>query len=154
MTESELENSMQEEVGKVIQNFVSELNVDDEFARALVDAGFTTVEEVAYVDPQELLEIDGVDEDTAEQLQNISRDSLEKTESAENAEALKQLTALKGIDKELAEKLILKGIKTGEDLAEQATDDLVDIEGLDAKKAGDIIMAARNEYWFKDTEQQ
>ena len=154
MTESELENSMQEEVGKVIQNFVSELNVDDEFARALVDAGFTTVEEVAYVDPQELLEIDGVDEDTAEQLQNIARDSLEKTESAENAEALKQLTALKGIDKELAEKLILKGIKTGEDLAEQATDDLVDIEGRDAKKAGDIIMAARNEYWFKDTEQQ
>ena len=151
MTENELESNLQEEVGKIVKNFTETLNVDDEFARALADAGFTNLEEVAYVDPSELLEIDGMDEETASELQNVAREALESKENAENAEGIKQLSALEGIDEELAGKLVAHGIKTGEDLAEQATDDLTDIEGLDEKKAGEIIMAARNEFWFKDS---
>ncbi|SFS83868.1 NusA antitermination factor [Succinivibrio dextrinosolvens] len=151
MTENELESNLQEEVGKIVKNFTECLNVDDEFARALADAGFTNLEEVAYVDPSELLEIDGMDEETASELQNVAREALESKENAENAEGIKQLSALEGIDEDLAAKLVAHGIKTGEDLAEQATDDLTDIEGLDEKKAGEIIMAARNEFWFKDS---
>ena len=151
MTENELESNLQEEVGKIVKNFTDNLNVDDDFARALADAGFTNLEEVAYVDPSDLLEIDGMDEETASELQNVAREALESKEKAENAEGIKQLSALEGIDEELATKLVAHGIKTGEDLAEQATDDLTDIEGLDEKKAGEIIMAARNEFWFKDS---
>ena len=92
-----------------------------------------------------------MDEETASELQNVAREALESKENAENAEGIKQLSALEGIDEELAGKLVAHGIKTGEDLAEQATDDLTDIEGLDEKKAGEIIMAARNEFWFKDS---
>ena len=91
-----------------------------------------------------------MDEETASQLQEIARKVVESRENAEAAEAIKQLTSLDGIDKELASKLVAHGIKSGEDLADQATDDLTDIEGLDEKKAGEIIMAARNEYWFKE----
>lgn len=151
MTEAELESSLQQEVGKVVKQFVEALNVDEEFATALADAGFSTLEEVAYVDPQELLAIDGMDEDTAAELQNVARTAVESKENAEAAEGIKQLSALDGIDAELAAKLVAHGVKTGEELAEQATDDLTDIEGLDEKKAGEIIMAARNEYWFKDS---
>lgn len=151
MTEEELESDIQKEVGKVIKNFTENLNVDDEFATALSDAGFTTLEEVAYVEPSELLAIEGMDEETAEQLQTVAREAVEKIENAQNAQAIKELVALDGIDESLALKLVDHGIKSGEDLAEQATDDLTSIEGLDEKKAGEIIMAARNEYWFKDS---
>ena len=150
MTEKELESSIQQEVGKVVKLFEDSLNVDEEFATALSDAGFTTLEEVAYVEPEELLAIDGMDEETASQLQEIARKVVESKENAETAEAIAQLSSLDGIDKELAAKLVAHGIKSGEDLADQATDDLTDIEGLDEKKAGEIIMAARNEYWFKE----
>lgn len=150
MTEKELESSIQQEVGKVVKLFEDSLNVDEEFATALSDAGFTTLEEVAYVEPEELLAIDGMDEETATQLQEVARKAVENKENAETAEAIAQLSSLDGIDKELAAKLVAHGIKSGEDLADQATDDLTDIEGLDEKKAGEIIMAARNEYWFKE----
>ena len=150
MTEKELESSIQQEVGKVVKLFEDSLNVDEEFATALSDAGFTTLEEVAYVEPEELLAIDGMDEETASQLQEIARKVVESKENAETAEAIAQLSSLDGIDKELAVKLVAHGIKSGEDLADQATDDLTDIEGLDEKKAGEIIMVARNEYWFKE----
>ena len=79
----------------------------------------------------------GVDEETASQLQEIARKVVESKENAETAEAIAQLSSLDGIDKELAAKLVAHGIKSGEDLADQATDDLTDIEGLDEKKAGD-----------------
>ena len=150
MTEKELESNIQAETGKVIKLFQESLNIDEDFANALYDAGFTTLEEVAYVDPQELLSIDGMDDDTAAAVQEVARKAVSDKENAESAQAISELTKLDGIDEDLAKKLAAHGIKGGEDLAEQATDDLVDIEGLDEKKAGEIIMAARNEYWFKD----
>ena len=150
MTEKDLESNIQAEVGKIINQFVELLNVDEEFATALADAGFTTIDEVAYVDPSELLEIDGMDEETAATLQEIARKAVDDKEKSERNQALSQLTALDGIDEALANKLIDHGIKTADDLAEQATDDITDIEGLDAKKAGEMIMAARNECWFKE----
>src|SRR5574344_623719 len=151
MTENELESNIQAEVGKTVKQFVDALNVDEEFATALAYDGFTTIDEVAYVDPSELLEIEGMDEETAAELQKIAREASDSKEQADAAEGIKQLSALDGIDAELAAKLVAHGVKTGEELAEQATDDLTDIEGLDEKKAGEIIMAARNEYWFKDS---
>ena len=90
------------------------------------------------------------DEETAATLQEIARKAVDDKEKSERNQALSQLTALDGIDEALANKLIDHGIKTADDLAEQATDDITDIEGLDAKKAGEIIMAARNECWFKE----
>ena len=150
MTEKELESNIQAETGKVVKLFQESLNIDEDFANALYDAGFSTLEEVAYVDPQELLSIDGMDEDTAAAVQEVARKAVSDKENAESAQAISELTKLDGIDEDLAKKLAAHGIKGGEDLAEQATDDLVDIEGLDEKKAGEIIMAARNEYWFKD----
>ncbi|NLK85764.1 MAG: transcription termination/antitermination protein NusA [Aeromonadales bacterium] len=152
MTENELESNIQAEVGKTVKQFVDALNVDEEFATALAYAGFTTIDEVAYVDPSELLEIEGMDEETAAELQKIAREASDSKEQADRSAALAQLTVLEGVDEELANKLIAHGIKTGDDLAEQATDDLTDIEGLDAETAGKIIMAARNEYWFKDSQ--
>ena len=150
MTEAELEKDIQNEVGKVVKLFEEYLNVDEEFATALADAGFSTLEEVAYVEKEELLSIDGMDEEVAQQLQEVARQAVENKENAENAQSVNELTALDGIDRELADKLIASGIRSGEDLAEQAIDDLTEIEGLDEKKAGEIIMAARNEYWFKE----
>lgn len=150
MTDTEMENQLKTENNRILKVFTEGLNVDDEFAQALSDAGFTTLEEVAYVPVEELTAIDGLDEETAAVLQDNARKAVERKAKEQDQEGIKQLSALPGIDEELAAKLVGKGIKTGEDLAEQATDDLTDIEGLDEKKAGEIIMAARNEYWFKD----
>lgn len=85
MTEKELESSIQQEVGKVVKLFEDSLNVDEEFATALSDAGFTTLEEVAYVEPEELLAIDGMDEETASQLQEIARKVVEEQRKRRNS---------------------------------------------------------------------
>ena len=146
MTEAELASSMEAEVGKVVSFFQDNLNVDEEFATALAEAGFTTLEEVAYVEPSELLDIDGMDEETAAELQKIAQSVVENMANDDAA----KLAKLDGIDMDLAKKLVAHGIKTGEDLAEMAIDEITNIEGLDEKKAGEIIMSARNEYWFKD----
>lgn len=152
MTEKDLESNVQAEVGKIVSQFVELLNVDEEFATALADAGFTTIDEVAYVEPSELLAIDGMDEETANTLQQIARDAVENEEKKTQQKILDELVALDGVSLELAQKLVAHGIKSADDLAEQAVDDLTDIEGLDAKTAGEIIMAARNECWFKDSQ--
>ncbi|MBQ9273448.1 MAG: transcription termination/antitermination protein NusA [Succinivibrio sp.] len=150
MTDTDLEHNLQEETGKVLKMFQDELNVDEEFAEALSDAGFSNLEEVAFVPLDEFLTIDGMDEETAKALQENAKQALERRNAAADAAGLKELQALDGVDEALAQKLVQHGVKSGEELAEQAVDDLTEIEGLDAKKAGEIIMAARNEYWFKE----
>ncbi len=127
------------------------MNVDDEFAQALSDAGFTSLEEVAYVPLEELTAIDGLDEETAKVLQQNAINAVDAKAKEQVDAGLSELTALEGVDEVLAKQLFAHGIKSGDDLADQAVDDLTDIEGLDPKKAGEIIMQARNEYWFKDS---
>lgn len=152
MTDKEMEEKLKDESSKILKVFMDGLNVDEEFAQALNDAGFTSLEEVAYVPEEELTAIDGLDEDTAKALQENAKAAIEEKARQQESAGIDELSKLEGIDADLAAKLVAHGIKTGEDLADQAVDDLTDIEGLDEKKAGEIIMAARNEYWFKDQE--
>lgn len=150
MSVKEMEEGIHAESDKIVKLFEDALNIDEDFALALNDAGFSDLEQVAFVPPEELLCIDGIDEEMIKTLQENARVALEKHNRERNEKQLAELTALEGIDRPLAEKLVAKGIKGGMGLAELAVDDLTDIEGLDNEKAGKIIMAARNEYWFKE----
>lgn len=154
MTTEELNKKHQEEDNKVINLFVTSLELDEEFARILVDEGFSSLEEIAYVPVSELTAIDGLeDEDLVEELQTRAKNAITANALAEE-EALKQahieerLLNLEGLERHIVFKLAEKGITTLEGLAEQATDDLADIEELSAEKASHLIMAARQICWF------
>ncbi len=119
----------------------------------LIDEGFSTLEEIAYVPINELLSIDGFDEGTVEELrgrakQALSTRALAKEESFEGVEPAEDLLSLKGLSRELAYMLAARGVGTLEDLAEQGIDDLMGIDGMTEDKAGQLIMAARNICWF------
>jgi N utilization substance protein A len=116
------------------------LDIDEDFATVLVEEGFSTLEELAYVPMKELLEIDGLDEDTVEALRERAKNALTtlalaQEESLGNKEPADDLLNLEGLDRALAFKLAARGVCTLEDLAEQG-DDLADIEGLTDEKAG------------------
>ncbi len=154
MTTEELENKHQAEDNKVIDLFVSALEIDEEFAHILIEEGFTSLEELAYVPVSELTAIDGLeDEDLVEELQTRAKNVLTAQALAEE-EALKQahiedkLLNLEGMERHIAFKLAEKEITTLEALAEQAVDDLADIEELSSEKASELIMAARQICWF------
>jgi N utilization substance protein A len=155
MTVAELKAKHQEEADNVINLFTESLDIDEGFAGVLVEEGFSSLEEIAYVPINELLEIDGLDEEIVEELRTRAKDilatkALAQEESIEGAKPADDLLALEGLDGHLAYTLASKGIVTLEDLAEQAVDDLVEIEELDEEKAGELIMAARNICWFSD----
>ncbi|RUO21186.1 transcription termination/antitermination protein NusA [Aliidiomarina iranensis] len=135
--------------------FVEGLEIDEEFAGVLIDEGFSTLEEIAYVPVSELLSVDGMDEDIVEELRNRARDflttkALKTEESLEGAEPDSTLLDLEGMDSHLAYELAAMGVKTLEDLAEQGTDDLESIQSLTPEMAGELIMKARNICWFSD----
>jgi N utilization substance protein A len=155
MTEADMAEKHQAETGKVVELFMKGLDLDEDFASMLVDEGFSSLEEVAYVPVSELLEIDGLDEDIVEELRNrakatLTTQALANEESLENAEPKQELLDLEGMERHLAFVLASKGITDLEELAEQGTDDLADIEELSEEKAGELIMAARNIVWFSD----
>jgi N utilization substance protein A len=153
MTEQAAEKKSESESAQLVQVFKEQLDVDEEVAAILVQAGFSSVEEVAYVPAAELASIEEFDEDIVKELRNRARDVLltqaiaseEQTGEGEPAEDLLQV---EGMDDELAAVLASRGIVTREDLAEQAIDDLTEIEGIDAARAGLLIMAARK-HWFE-----
>lgn len=154
MTTEDLDKKHQAEDNKVIDLFVTSLEIDQEFAQILVDEGFSSLEELAFIPVSELTSIDGLeDEDLVEELQTRAKNAITAKALAEE-EALKQahiedrLLNLEGLDRHIAFKLAEKGITTLEELAEQATDDLSDIEELSADKASELIMAARQICWF------
>lgn len=153
MTVDDLQAKHQAEAHAAIDMFTKHLDIDEEFATVLVEEGFSTLEELAYVPVNELLEIDGLDEEMVEALRERAKNALTtlalaKEESLGNQEPADDLLALQGVDKDLAYRLASKGVCTLEDLAEQGIDDLADIEGLSEEKAGELIMAARNICWF------
>ncbi|MBE1277525.1 transcription termination factor NusA [Enterovibrio baiacu] len=155
MTVQDLQKKHQEEAGQSIELFSKHLDIEEDFAALLVEEGFTTLEEVAYVPAAELLEVDGLDEDTVEELRSRAKEALTtialaKEEILDGAEPAEDLLGLEGLDRDMAFRLAAKGICTLEDLADQGTDDLLDIEGMDEVKAGELIMAARNICWFSD----
>ncbi|MEX0448519.1 transcription termination factor NusA [Spiribacter sp. 221] len=151
MTAAEAEAKSEAEAAELVDMFVRELDVDEDLAGLLVEEGFSSLEEVAYVPVVELLEIEGFDEDLVNALRQRARDVLAEREAeAAAAEApAEDLLAMEGMDESLAANLAAQGIRTMEDLAEQSVDDLVEIEGLDAERAGALIMKAR-EPWFAE----
>lgn len=155
MTVEDLQVKYQAEAHAAIDVFVRHLDIDEDFAKTLVEEGFSTLEELAYVPEQELLGVDGLDESIVRTLRERAKNALTtialaKEESVSANEPSEDLLALDGMDQELALKLAMQGVCTLEDLADQGVDDLADIEGLSNEKAGELIMAARNICWFGD----
>jgi N utilization substance protein A len=155
MTVEDLNAKHEEENSKVLTVFTVGLEIDEDFASILVDEGFTTLEEIAYVPINELLDIDGLDEEMVEELRSRARATLTTRalateESLEAAEPKEELLNLEGMDRHVAYTLASRGITDLEGLAEQGTDEISDIEELSDKKAGELIMAARNIVWFNE----
>jgi len=155
MTVVELQAKHQAEADSVISVFTNALEIDADFAGVLVDEGFSSLEEIAYVPADELIAIDGLDEEMVEELRTRAKDvlatkALAEEESLEGAKPADDLLALEGLEAHLAFVLASKGVITLEDLAEQAVDDLLEIEKLDADKTAQLIMAARNICWFSE----
>jgi len=153
MTVEDMEAKNAAESDKLVNLFTENLDIDDDFAALLINEGFSSLEEVAYVPAAEFLEIDGLDEDTVEELRNRAKDALTTSalkteESLEGAEPAEDLLALEGLERHLAFVMASKGVVTLEDLAEQGIDELVEITELQEEKAGELIMAARNICWF------
>ncbi|EAA8945703.1 transcription termination/antitermination protein NusA [Salmonella enterica] len=155
MTVDDLQAKHQAETHAAIEIFTKYLDIDEEFATVLVEEGFSTLEELAYVPMKELLEIDGLDEPTVEALRERAKNALatlaqDQEASLGDNKPADDLLNLEGLDRDMAFKLAARGVCTLEDLADQGIDDLADIEGLTDEKAGELIMAARNICWFGD----
>lgn len=150
MTPAESAQKQAEESSVVRKLFMDKLDVDEEVADILIEEGFSSLEEVAYVPLQEMLEIEAFDEDTVNELRNRARDVLLKMELAkeEKVEKVSQdLRDLEGLTPELIGKLAEGNIQTRDDLAELAVDELVEMTGVNEEQAKALIMKAR-EHWF------
>jgi len=153
MTEADADAKGEQEARVIVEQFMEALDVDEEVSLILVQEGFTSVEEIAYVPTGELLAIEEFDEAIVDELRNRARDVLltRAIVSEEQSEPAEDLLELEGMTKDLATALAANGIADREALAELAVDDLLDYEGLDEESAGKLIMAARA-HWFEDEE--
>ena len=151
MTPEESLNRQEQERAALRQTFMSKLDVDEEVADILIDEGFTGLEEIAYVPLQELLEIESFDEDTINELRTRARNALltEAIVQEERVETAQDLLSLEGMTPDLVAKLSEGGIKTRDDLAELATDELAEMAGIDEESASQFIMKARA-HWFEN----
>ena len=157
MTETDAEEKSEQEARELIENFMKDLDVDDDVATILVQEGFSSLEEIAYVPANELLAIEEFDQEIVDELRARARDvlitqAIVTEEVIDQAQPAEDLLNLDGMDMELAFILASRGVVTREDLAEQAVDDLEGIDELEPDRAGELIMAARA-HWF-ETEQQ
>ncbi len=152
LTEEQAEKvsgEVKQDDNQVIQLFVDGLEIDEEMAQVLLDEGFINLEGVAYIDPQELLEIEGFDEEIVEELQNRAKEYLiTKALASDDTGPQQDLLDLEGMTQDLAEKLAKSGIKTREDLAEMSISELTEDNLLDSEKASALIMKARA-HWFE-----
>ena len=152
MSVEEAEAKTEAEQQAILELFINRLDVDEEVAVILVEEGFSTLEEVAYVPREEFLEIEAFDEEIVNELRERARTALLTEAIAKDTPIpADDLLTMKGMDKELAYKLAELGVRTMEDLAEQSVDELLEIEGMDKDRAAQLIMTAR-EPWFKDSE--
>jgi N utilization substance protein A len=154
MTEEESAKKHQEESAGIRNTFIEKLDVDEEVADILVQEGFSSLEEVAYVPINEMMEIDAFDENTVNELRSRARNALlvQEIASEEQVEGVDpELLRLEGMDSHIAAKLAESGVKTRDDLADLATDDLIEICAMDAERAKALIMKAR-EHWFAEEE--
>ena len=154
MTEEEATEKHEAEAGSMIESFMEQLDVDEDVALVLVEEGFTTLEEVAYVPIEEMIAIEGFDEGIVDELRSRAKNALTTLELANEEELGKtepaeDLLNMEGMDTRLAYVLAGMGIQTMEDLAEQAINDLIEIEDLTEERAGELIMTARAP-WFEE----
>ncbi len=154
MSNEEWEAKQQAETGSLLELFSAALDVDEDIAEVLIEEGFTSLEEVAYVPKEEMLQIDGFDEDIVDELRARAKDALltkalADEEQLEGSEPAEDLLTMDGMDKHLALQLASRGVITMEDLAEQAVDELLEIEGMSEERAAELIMTARAP-WFAD----
>ncbi len=157
MTEEESNRKQEEEGARVKTLFMERLDVDEEVADILIQEGFSTLEEVAYVPINELMEIEAFDEDTVNELRNRARNALlvaaianeEKVEGVDP-----ELLRLQDMDTQLAAKLAEAGVRTRDDLADLAVDELSEMTGLEEERAKNLIMAARAHWFAEEAAQQ
>ena len=158
MTVEDAAEKHEAEAGSVMERFMQALDVDEDVAVVLVEEGFTSLEEVAYVPIEEMIAINGFDEDIVEELRSRAKNAITTQELATeeelgSTEPAEDLLNMDGMDRRLAYLLAGMGIVTMEDLAEQAIDDLIDIEEMTEERAGELIMTARAP-WFEDEESE
>ena len=151
MTVDEAKSKSEEEFSGIRKIFMEKLDVDEEVADILVQEGFSTVEEVAYVPLSEMLEIEAFDETTVNELRARARNALlteaiASEEKVENAD--EQLLSMEGMDSQTARLLVSKGVTTMEALADLAVDDLTELTGMEIDRASALIMTARRP-WFE-----
>ncbi len=156
MTEADADEKSEDEARRILEVFQKQLDVDDNVALILVQEGFSSIEEIAYVPMSELLSVEEFDEGIVNELRNRARDvlltlAIATEEVIDNTEPAEDLLELEGMDRALAFVLASKGIVTREDLADQSVDELEEIEELDSERAGTLIMKAR-EIWFENEE--
>lgn len=155
MNQEQAAQKSEYETQRLIDSFTELLGVDEEVAVILVQEGFSSVDEVAYVPVSEMLAIEEFDEALVNELRERAKDLLltraiasEETVEAEPAE---DLLTMEGMDEELAYVLASRGVVSMEDLAEQSVDELMEVEGMDEERAAKLIMKAR-EPWFAEAE--
>jgi N utilization substance protein A len=153
MTEEAAQEKGANEAENSKKVFMENLDVDEDVAAVLVQEGFSTLDEIAYVPKQEMLGIEAFDEELVDELRNRARDvlltrAIAKEEKLSMAEPEKDLLEMPGMDEHTARLLAAAGIKTREELAEQAADDLLGVEGMTEERAKALIMTAR-EIWFQ-----
>ena len=156
MTEQQADEKNEVEAGKFLSLFRDQLDVDEEIALILLQEGFTSIEEVAYVPEAEMVAIDEFDEDICRELQSRARDVLlireiASEEGVSSGSPAEDLLLLEGMDTELAYGLAAKGVTTRENLADLSVDDFTELMEIDPERAGKLIMTARA-IWFEQEE--
>jgi len=157
MSEDELENKRSDVSENQKSDLFEHLEIDEEITDLLLNAGFTSIESIAYASDDDMLEIEEFDEETAEELRGRAKQALmtielDMQEKLGDVEPAEDLLDLEDMTRRLALQLASKGIVTREDLAEQAVDDIVEIDGLDEALAGKFIMRARAHWFEEDSE--
>lgn len=151
---AQVDKNQDETIAKAKQEFIDLLDVDEEIASILVEVGLSNIEEIAYIPAEEMMEIEGFDQELVDALRSRAKDALlikaiASEEKIETSKPSADLLALEGVDEKLAHEMAAKGIITVDDLAEQAIDDIIEFTGMTEDRAGKLIMKAR-ESWFAD----
>ncbi len=154
MTAEEASEKGQEEAMKFVEDFMKKLDIDEDMSVLLVQEGFSSIEEIAYVEESELLSVEGFDEDVVAELRQRARDALltqliSNEEKLEGSKPADDLLKLNGMNDKLAYAIAAKSIITRDDLADLATDELMEISDLTQEQAGELIMEARR-FWFEE----
>ncbi len=158
MTVEDAENKSDEETQSVLNGLLEDLSIDEDLGIILLNEGFTSLEEVAYVPLQEMLDIEELDEEIVLALRERAKDvlltkAISDEEQLSDSEPAKDLLEMEGMNEQLAHQLASRNIITMEDLAEQSVDDLLEMQAMDEKQAAELIMTARAP-WFAEAEQE